>query len=136
MTKRLCILIPVFALAAGAVSGQDAKAVLQKASSAMGNANSIQYTGSGKAGLIGQSFTPVVDWPMVNVTAYTRTIDYASRSSREEMTRIEQTPRPKGGGAPFAGEQKQVAARMPGTWPVMRLSRRWPRPMSGNCRSG
>src|SRR5580765_4968152 len=108
MTKRLRILIPVFALVAGVVSAQDAKAVLQKASSAMGNANSIQYTGSGKAGLIGQSFTPTVDWPMVNVTAYTRTIDYASRSSKEEATRIEQTPRPKGGGAPFAGEQKQV----------------------------
>src|SRR5713101_8177868 len=87
MTKRLRILIPAFALVAGAVSAQDAKAVLQKASSAMGNANSIQYTGTSKAGLIGQSFTPTVDWPMVNVTAYTRTIDYGSRSSREEMTR-------------------------------------------------
>jgi glyoxylase-like metal-dependent hydrolase (beta-lactamase superfamily II) len=108
MTNRLRILIPVFALLAGAVSAQDAKSVLQKASSAMGNANSIQYTGTGKAGLIGQSFTPTVDWPMVNVTTYTRTIDYGSRSSREEMTRVEQTPRPKGGGAPFTGEQKQV----------------------------
>ena len=108
MTKRLRILIPVFALAAGVVSAQDAKTVLQKASSAMGNPNSIQFMGTGKAGLIGQSFTPTVDWPMVNVTSYTRTIDYASRSSKEEATRIEQTPRPKGGGAPFAGEQKQV----------------------------
>ena len=108
MTKRLRILIPVFALVAGVVSAQDAKSVLQKASTAMGNANSIEYNGKGQAGLIGQSFTPTVDWPMVNVTTYTRTIDYASHSSKEEMTRVEQTPRPKGGGAPFTGEQKQV----------------------------
>jgi hypothetical protein len=100
MTKRLRILIPVFALVAGAVSAQDAKSVLQKASSAMGNATSIQYTGNGKAGLIGQSFTPTVDWPMVNVTSYTRTVDYASRSSKEEATRTEQTPRPKAAALP------------------------------------
>ena len=108
MTKRLCILIPVMGLVAGVVSAQDAKAVLQKASSAMGNPNSIQYTATGKAGSLGQSFTPAVDWPMVNVTSYTRTIDYASRSSKEEATRVELNPRPQGGGAPFAGEQKQV----------------------------
>jgi glyoxylase-like metal-dependent hydrolase (beta-lactamase superfamily II) len=96
------------ALMAGAVSAQDAKSVLQKAAGAMGSVNSIQYTGSGKAGSLGQSFTPAVDWPLVNVNSYTRTIDYASRSSKEEVTRTELNPRPKGGGAPFAGEQKQV----------------------------
>ena len=56
MINRLRILIPVFALVAGVVSAQDAKSVLQKASSAMGNANSIEYSGKGQAGLIGQSF--------------------------------------------------------------------------------
>src|SRR5712691_3057772 len=108
MTKRLCILIPVFALAAGAVSAQDAKAVLQKASSAMGNANSIQYSGSGHVGALGQAFTPGGAWPINDIKSYTRTIDYGSKSAREEMTLVEPTPIRKGGGGPFAGEQKQV----------------------------
>ena len=77
---------------------------------------------------------------MVNVTTYTRTIDYASHSSKEEMTRVEQTPRPKGGGAPFTGEQKQVnMVSGQNAWNQAgnaALSRRWPRPTNGNSRSG
>ena len=110
MTKRFLVAIAAFGLLATVASAQDAKAVLQKAATAMGaaNLNSIQYSGSGKVGQVGQSYLPTVAWPTLNINTYTRTIDYPSQSSREEMVRTLENPPVKGGGAPFAGEQKQV----------------------------
>jgi glyoxylase-like metal-dependent hydrolase (beta-lactamase superfamily II) len=66
---------------------------------------------------------------MLNVTTYTRTIDYPSQSSREEVVRTQENPPAKGGGAPFAGEQRQVnlisgpyAWNQPGNAPVPALA--------------
>lgn len=89
-------------------SAQDAKSVLQSASKAMGDVKSIQYSGSGRVGILGQEFTPGGAWPVNDIKTYTRTIDYGSKSAREEMTLVEPTPIRNGGGGPFAGEQKQV----------------------------
>src|SRR6266699_2974334 len=62
-------------------------------------------------------------------SSYTKTIDYASRSAKEELTRVEPTPPVKGGGRPFAGEDKQVnlvsgqyAWDQPGSNPVPQLA--------------
>jgi len=87
---------------------QDAKTVLQSATKAMGDVKSIQYSGSGQLGILGQAFTPGGPWPINDIKSYTRTIDYGSKSAKEEMTLVEPTPIRKGGGGPFAGEQKQV----------------------------
>ncbi len=89
-------------------SAQDAKTVLESASKAMGDVTSIQFSGSGHMGILGQAFTPGGAWPENDIKAYSRTVDYGSKSAREEMTLIEPTPIRKGGGGPFAGEQKQV----------------------------
>src|SRR5256712_9503469 len=87
---------------------QDAKSVLQSASKAMGDVKSIQYSGNGQLGVLGQAFTPGGPWPINDIKSYTRTIDYGSKSAKEELTLVEPTPIRKGGGGPFAGEQKQV----------------------------
>ena len=108
MAKRLSVALTVFALWAGLASAQDAKTILQSATKAMGDVKSIQFSGTGHNGSLGQCFTPNSAWPMTNVTSYTRIIDYASRSSKEELTRVEQSPPIRGGGSPFLGEQKQV----------------------------
>jgi glyoxylase-like metal-dependent hydrolase (beta-lactamase superfamily II) len=104
-----------FALFFGLVLGlcfsaaaQDAKTVLQSASKAMGDVKSIQFSGSGQLGILGQEFTPGGAWPINNVKSYARTVDYGSKSAREELTQVEPTPIRNGGGAPFAGEQKLV----------------------------
>lgn len=89
-------------------AAQDAKSVLQSASKAMGDVKSIQYSGSGQFGILGQAFTPGGAWPINDIKSYTRTIDYGSKSAKEEMTLVEPTPVRNGGGGPFAGEQKQV----------------------------
>jgi glyoxylase-like metal-dependent hydrolase (beta-lactamase superfamily II) len=108
MTKKVCVLVAVIALYAGITSAQDAKARLQAASKAMGDVQSIQYSGTGKLDTFGQSWTPTSAWPATNITSYTKTIDYASKSAKEELTRVEPNPPIRGGGRPFGGEDKQV----------------------------
>ncbi len=107
-TTKLISLLVFGILAAGTTRAQNAKTVIQNAQKAMGDPSSIQYSGTGKMGGIGQSFSPTGDWHTTIVTSYTRTIDYPSRSSKEELTRTQENPPDRGGEVPFDGEQKQV----------------------------
>jgi glyoxylase-like metal-dependent hydrolase (beta-lactamase superfamily II) len=102
------MLVLLLALGARIASAQDAKTVIQNAQKTIGDVNSIQYSGSGTAGGLGQNWSPTVTWHTTIVTSYTKTIDYTSRSSKEELTRTQMNPPDRGGEAPFAGEQKQV----------------------------
>jgi glyoxylase-like metal-dependent hydrolase (beta-lactamase superfamily II) len=102
------MLVLLLAFGAGIASAQDAKTVIQNAQKAIGDVNSIQYSGTGTAGGIGQNWSPTVTWHATIVTSYTKTIDYASRSAKEELTRTQMNPPDHGGEAPFMGEQKQV----------------------------
>jgi glyoxylase-like metal-dependent hydrolase (beta-lactamase superfamily II) len=131
MTKPFLSALAACGLLAAMASAEDAAPVLQKATTALGAAKltSIQFSGSGKAASVGQSLTPQDAWPLLNVTTYTRTIDYPSQCSREEMVRTLETPPAKGGGAPFQGEQRQVnlicgpyAWNQPGAAPVPALA--------------
>jgi glyoxylase-like metal-dependent hydrolase (beta-lactamase superfamily II) len=108
VVEKFLVALAVSTLSTGLASGQVAKSVLQAATKAMGDVKSVQYSGTGHSNQLGQSYTPNSAWPETNITSYTRTIDYASGSSKEELTRVEETPPVRGGGRPFAGEQKQV----------------------------
>jgi glyoxylase-like metal-dependent hydrolase (beta-lactamase superfamily II) len=128
MTKKSWVLFAAIFLCAGVASAQDAKTRLQAAVKALGDVNSIQYSGTGKLDTFGQSFTPTSAWPAINLTRYTKTIDYDSKSAKEELTRVEPDPPIQGGGRPFAGEDKQVnfvsghfAWDQPGSAPVPQL---------------
>ena len=106
------LLLALLAVMVRTAAAQDAKAVVQAASTAMGAANlkSVQITGTGWNAAVGQSFSPEDDWPRFEVTRYTRTIDYDNKSSREELTRRQGNNPPRGGGGtPLQGEQQQVA---------------------------
>ena len=106
--RKWAMLALLLVLGAATASAQDAKTVIQKAQKAIGDVNSIQYSGSGKAGGYGQNWSPNVPWHVTNVISYTKTIDYANRSAKEELTRTQLDPPDHGGEAPFGGEQKQV----------------------------
>jgi glyoxylase-like metal-dependent hydrolase (beta-lactamase superfamily II) len=128
MLRKLCVVVSVFVLWAGVSSAQDAKTVLQSATKAMGDVKSIQFSGTGHLDNLGQAWTPTSAWPVTNVTSYTRTVDYGTKSAKEELTRVEPTPPVKGGGRPFGGEDKQVnfvsgtyAWDQPGSNPVPQL---------------
>jgi glyoxylase-like metal-dependent hydrolase (beta-lactamase superfamily II) len=110
--KKLFFPALLLGLLVGDAHAQDAQGVLQAAAKAMGNAGdvrSIQYSGAGWVAATGQSYTPQDDWPKFEVTSYARTIDYNTRTSREEVTRRQGTyPLTGGGGTPLQGEQRQV----------------------------
>ncbi|HYR91418.1 MAG TPA: MBL fold metallo-hydrolase [Terriglobia bacterium] len=112
MAQKLWVLVVVLSLmAGGTAAAQDARAILQAASTAIGagNVKSIQYSGTGWNAAVGQSFSPNEDWPRFDITSYTRTIDYDARSSREDLTRRQGNNPPQGGGGtPLQGDQRQV----------------------------
>lgn len=125
MARRLWMACALLFLCAGAASAQDAKTVLQAAQKAMGNVTSIQYSGTGHINSFGQAWMPNGVWPTTNLTSYTRTIDYSSKSAKEELVHSEPNLMVKGGGRPFAGDDKQAnfvsgqyAWDMPGSNPV------------------
>src|SRR3954468_17393524 len=97
-------------LAGPAAAQQDAKAVLQAADQAIGasKVNSIQFTGKGRYAYLGQNFTPNDDWNRVDLQSYVLTIDYPSKSYKEEEVRVQGNNPKIGGGAgfPIAGEQR------------------------------
>src|SRR6202140_5727086 len=128
MAKRLWIACALFFLCAGAASAQDAKTVLQAAQKAMGDVTSIQYSGTGHINSFGQAWTHNAAWPTTNLKSYTKTIDYSSKSAKEDLIHSEPTPMVKGGGRPFAGDDQQqnfvsgeYAWDMPGSTPPPQL---------------
>ena len=108
MAKRLSVLVALGVLLAGTAAAQDAHGVVRAATDAMGAPSNVRYSGTGWVANVGQSYTPDDDWPRFEVTAYTRTINYDDRSSREEYTRRQGNYPPRGGGAPLQGEQRRV----------------------------
>ena len=114
MVTRFWLSLSLTALMAGSAAAQDVHSVLQTAATAMGVADmeSIHYSGTGWQGMVGQSFAPDRDWPRVNLTSYTRTIDFETMSSREEYVRAQgNNPRRGGGRDAFAR-----AARLQAWW--------------------
>src|SRR5258707_10987035 len=108
MAKRLWITFTLFFLCAGAASAQDAKTVLQAAQKAMGDVTSIQYSGTGHIYSLGQAWTPNAAWPSTNLTSYSKTIDYGTKSAKEDYIHSEPNPMVKSGGRPFAGDEQQA----------------------------
>ena len=108
MAKRAYLACALFLMCSGMASAQDAKTVLQAAQKTMGDVSSIEYSGTGHLNFFGQAWTPNAAWPATNLTSYTKTIDYSSKSAKEELVHSEPNPMVKGGGRPFAGDDKQV----------------------------
>jgi glyoxylase-like metal-dependent hydrolase (beta-lactamase superfamily II) len=83
---------------------------LQKAAALLGaeQVKTIQFVGSGKNFSVGQNYTSTDAWPEVTVKSYTGLINFETNSARVELVREMGAVMPRGGGAPFFGEQKQV----------------------------
>ncbi len=112
MRNRLLAFFAVLALIVETAAAQDARSVLQAAATAMGvtNLKSIQYSGTGWKGAVGQNYSPELDWPRTEVTRYTRTIDFDAKASTEEMVRIQGNYSSRGGGrTPILGQRRQVS---------------------------
>jgi len=83
---------------------------LDAAAATLGTAGlrSLQYTATGQAFVLGQPPTATEAWPVRPIKSYQVNIDYGSNSMRVEQVLTMPTPQPRGGGAPFVGEQRQV----------------------------
>src|SRR5207247_9032936 len=101
MAKKLCVASVLIALvvAGDSLRAQDARGVLQAAVKAMGadNVRTIQYSGTGWNGAVGESFSPQDDWPRFEGSRCARTTDYNARYSRDEFTRRQGTNPTQGG---------------------------------------
>jgi hypothetical protein len=73
----------------------------------MGNVRSIRYSGTGYWGVLGMNWNPTAPWHTTTISSYTRTIDYPSGSSTEEVTRSQENPPMLGGEAPFVDEIRE-----------------------------
>lgn len=73
-----------------------------------GALKTLQFTGSGRNFSVGQNYTASEPWPPVTVKSYTASINYDTGSMRQELLREMGTTMPRGGGAPFTGEQRQI----------------------------
>jgi hypothetical protein len=80
-------------------AAQDAASLLQAADKAMGASavQSVTYSGAGTMRYPGQSYEPNGDWPRAPMTSYTATIDYGSKSSKEEYA-VDVSKKERGGG--------------------------------------
>jgi glyoxylase-like metal-dependent hydrolase (beta-lactamase superfamily II) len=99
MRTKLGLLFLISASTIVPAAAQDAKSFLQAADKAMGASavNSVTYTGSGTMRYVGQSFDPNGDWPGAPMTSYTNTIDYGSKSAKEEYA-VDVAKKGRGGG--------------------------------------
>ena len=89
MATRFWLSLSLSALITAPVAAQSVQSVLQATAIAMGmeNLSSIEYSGTGWQGRVGQNVAPDLDWPRIELTAYTRAIDFEAMSSKEEFVR-------------------------------------------------
>jgi len=83
---------------------------LQTAADKLGVAKikTLQVTGSGANFSVGQNYTSSAPWPRVTVKNFTALVNYDTASMRVELVRESGAVMPRGGGAPFFGEQRQI----------------------------
>jgi glyoxylase-like metal-dependent hydrolase (beta-lactamase superfamily II) len=111
MRKIALILMVLGVLAGCATSVQEQRATLDRAAASLGavEVKSIEYSGSGTWGQLGQSATPGQAWPKFNLPSYTRTVSYESASIRDIFVRTQAENPPRGGGGqPIRGELRQA----------------------------
>ncbi|HEU5256033.1 MAG TPA: MBL fold metallo-hydrolase [Vicinamibacterales bacterium] len=108
MRSYIALALAGFLALAGAACSQQTP--LQKAAALLNveNVKTVQFVGAGKNFSVGQNYTSTDPWPPVTVKSYTGLINYETSSARVELVREMGAVMPRGGGAPFFGEQRQV----------------------------
>jgi hypothetical protein len=83
---------------------------LQTAATTLGVATikTLEFRGAGRNFSVGQNYTPADPWPAVTVKEFTATMNFDTASMRVELLREMGAVMPRGGGAPFTGQQRQI----------------------------
>lgn len=93
-----------------AISVAAQQGALQTAATTLGVANikSLEFTGTGQMFSVGQNYVASDPWPAVPLKNYTATINYDAGAMRVDLVRTMGPQMPRGGGAPFTGDQRQI----------------------------
>ncbi|MEQ1582201.1 MAG: MBL fold metallo-hydrolase [Steroidobacteraceae bacterium] len=111
MLARCLLALTVMVATAASAAAQDAAAVIDGASKALGaNAlKTVQFSATGFDFVLGQNPNGRAPWPRFIEKSYTRAIDFEAGSSRVDRVRMQGENPPRGGGQqPVIGEQTQV----------------------------
>ena len=111
MKRSVLLTVAIATLWPVVVRAQNAKAVLDSASAALGAANlrSIEFSGRGFDFMFGQAYDPNSAWPRFGVPRYNVAIDYTIPAIRDDRTRTQVQNPPLGGGfQPIVGELRQI----------------------------
>jgi glyoxylase-like metal-dependent hydrolase (beta-lactamase superfamily II) len=114
MRRMVGMLLAGTAMMVGPAAAQNATSLLQAADKAIGasTVNSVVYSGTGWNGAVGQSYATEgegSDWPRTDYKSYLATIDYASKSAKEDSVRVQGNNPGRGGGfVPLPGEVKNA----------------------------
>ena len=108
MRSYIALAVFGFMLATMSLSAQ--QGALQTAADTLkvSTIKTLQVTGSGANFSVGQNYTSSEPWPRVTVKSYTALFNYDTGSMRTDLVRESGPVMPKGGGAPFFGEQRQT----------------------------
>ena len=108
--RKQMLVVAVLVLGFLATPFAQAPNALNAAAQLLGAAGvkSLLITGSGTQFSVGQNYSPAEPWPAVAVKTYTALIDFDKSAMRVDMVRQMGAVMPRGGGAPFTGEQRQI----------------------------
>src|SRR5882672_11937087 len=109
MRSYIALAVFGFVVMTSGLSAQ--QGALQTAADKLGVAKvkTLQVTGSGANFSVGQNYSASDPWPRVEVKNFTALVNYDTASMRVELLRTMGAVMPRGGGAPFFGDQRQIA---------------------------
>jgi glyoxylase-like metal-dependent hydrolase (beta-lactamase superfamily II) len=107
--RRILLLAFTCALALATTAAAQ-QGALQSAATTLGVAaiKTLEFTGTGQAFSVGQNYVASDPWPAVPLKTYTATINYDTGAMRIDLLRTMGPVMPRGGGAPFTGDQRQI----------------------------
>jgi glyoxylase-like metal-dependent hydrolase (beta-lactamase superfamily II) len=94
---------------AGCGGTPSASSVIEDALATMGNPSSLQYSGPGMNGNFGQAVTAGQEWPLRQMSSFTRTVNYEQRSAQDELAFAQRV---------FGGQQQNRLVSGDSAWNV------------------
>jgi len=108
---RVAVVAATIAFASVVVAQEDA---VSSATRALGASSlqAIEYSATGTRFAIGQAPAPGEGWPAFRLTKYAAAVNYEAQAAREELTYVDDSNPPVGGGAgPFIAATGQGGVR-------------------------
>jgi len=101
--SRIILVVLASALTTAAHLMAQQSSTLDAAAKALGTASlqSLQFTATGQAFVLGQPPTASEPWPLRPIKSYRVSLDYGTNAMRLEQVLTMPTPQPRGGGAPL-----------------------------------